>query len=233
MALLSDDCPRCGTRKVTFDVSAQKSRGIVRAGWIEVFEVFAVCRHCHKSTIFVIENKEYDKAELWRNDGVSSYKGFLNDSFKVNAYINIKDQNKDPPPEHVPGQISEVFSEGATCVSVECWNAAGAMFRLVVDLATKALLPPDGQEPNAKIRRSLGLRLEWLFANNKLPVDLQELADCIKEDGNDGAHVGTLTKNDALDLRDFTYSLLERLYAAPKRIELAAERRRGRRRADG
>jgi hypothetical protein len=103
------------------------------------------------------------------------------------------------------------------------------MFRLVIDLSTKSLLPPAEEPPNAKIRRSLGLRLEWMFDNGRLPSDLRELADCIKEDGNDGAHDGSLSKNEALDLRDFTFSLLERLYTIPKRVELAAARRNERR----
>lgn len=229
VSLLTDDCPRCGATHVTFDVAAQNSRGIVRYGWSEQFEVFAVCRHCHKSTVFLVANKNYDSRGLWPTSGVVSYNGYLNDHFEVTGYINIKDQDAESPPEHVPDDIAAVFSEGSTCVAVECWNAAGAMFRLAVDMTTKSLLPPDGEPPLAKIRRSLGFRLEWLFQNGKLPTDLQELAECIKEDGNDGAHDGTLTKNEALDLQEFTFNLLERLYTAPKKLELAAARRRERR----
>jgi hypothetical protein len=55
---------------------------------------------------------------------------------------------------------------------------------------------------NSKQRRDLGLRLPWLFDNGLLPADLRELAHCIKEEGNDGAHAGTLAKEDAEDLLD-------------------------------
>ena len=82
---------------------------------------------------------------------------------------------------------------------------------------------------NAKIRRSLGLRLPWLFAQGLLPVAVQELSACIKEDGNDGAHVGSLTQADAEDLMDFTIALLERLYTEPERLRLAQARRDSRR----
>jgi hypothetical protein len=51
----------------------------------------------------------------------------------------------------------------------------------------------------------------------------------LKDDGNDGAHAGTLTKADAVDLLDFTFELLERLYTERKRLELAAVRREERR----
>lgn len=146
----------------------------------------------------MLDNKNYEAAKNWLHqpNALVEYKGYLNDHFKVAGYISLKDESADEPPEHVPEDIAAVFSEGATCVAVRCWNAGGAMFRLAIDMATKSLLPPEGEPPAAKIRRSLGFRLEWLFENGKLPTDLEELAECIKEDGNDGAHDGSLTSND-------------------------------------
>jgi hypothetical protein len=52
---------------------------------------------------------------------------------------------------------------------------------------------------------------------------------CIKEDGNDGAHEGTLKKEDAEDILDFTVALLSRLYTEPERLRLAKLRRDKRR----
>lgn len=105
------------------------------------------------------------------------------------------------------------------------------MFRLCVDMATRGMLPAEGAEggPNAKQRRDLGLRLPWLFDNGKLPEGLRDLSHCIKEDGNDGAHAGTLTKEDAEDLLDFTSRLLERVYTEPGKLKAAKERRDQRR----
>jgi hypothetical protein len=104
------------------------------------------------------------------------------------------------------------------------------MFRLCVDIATKSLFPAtDEKGLNSKIRRNLGLRLPLLFDNGLLPESLKELSTCIKEDGNDGAHVGNLTKSDAEDLLDFTTALLERMYTEPARLRLAKERRDSRR----
>ena len=87
----------------------------------------------------------------------------------------------------------------------------------------------DGDGLNSKVRRNLGLRLPWLFDRNLLPEALRELSSCIKEDGNDGAHEGSLQKEDAEDLLDFTTALLERLYTEPERLRLAKERREARR----
>ncbi len=104
------------------------------------------------------------------------------------------------------------------------------MFRLCVDLATRAMLPKENTDGlNAKVRRDLGLRLPWLFAHGLLPETLKDLSFCIKEDGNDGAHAGTLIQPDAEDLMDFTTALLERMYTEPERLRLAQERRDSRR----
>jgi hypothetical protein len=86
---------------------------------------------------------------------------------------------------------------------------------------------------NSKIRRNLGLRLPWLLDNGVLPEALRELSACIKDDGNDGAHEGSLSEQDAEDLLDFTFSLLERLYTEPARIRIANERRLARREKGG
>ena len=50
-----------------------------------------------------------------------------------------------------------------------------------------------------------------MFARGLLPEAIRDLSTCIQEDGNDGAHAGTLEKPDAEDLLDFTTTLLQRL----------------------
>jgi hypothetical protein len=79
------------------------------------------------------------------------------------------------------------------------------------------------------MRRDLGLRLQWLFETGVLPSDLQDLAACVREDGNDGAHQGNLSRQDVEDIMDFSVALLERLFTEPRRIELAKTRREERR----
>jgi hypothetical protein len=106
-------------------------------------------------------------------------------------------------------------------------------FALIVDLVTRPLLPDKADttvtQPNEKTRRDLGRRLQWMFDNKVLDPSLRELAKCIREDANDGAHVGNLSQQDAEDLLDFTTMLLERLVTEPKRLEQAEVRRKERR----
>jgi len=215
---------------MTFDLLSDWAFDI-RYEWQRFYEACCVCRHCGRGTIFYLADEEYARAKFVQSKGgLVDIPGTVNRYVSVEGFVSLKDKAGVSPPEHVPPQIVAIFSEGATCFAVQCFNAAGTMFRLCVDLATSSLLP-EGDEPgpNAKVRRDLGLRLPWMFDHGLLPEALRELSSCIREDGNDGAHRGTLTKQDAEDLLDFTVSLLERLYTEPERLRLAKERREQRR----
>ena len=234
MPLLIADCPRCGAKSITFDVSAEVFTG-QSYGWQNHFEVFCVCRHCHKPTIFGIKmlGDVYQGGEFITGEKLRSHRGALNDLFSVKGYVSLKDESRVSPPEFLSDELADSFREGATCLAVQCYNAAATMFRLCVDIVTRPLLPdPEDQgakQPNSKVRRDLGLRLQWLFDNKLLDPSLKELAKCIREDGNDGAHVGNLSKDDAEDILDFTTALLERLVTEPERLRQAEARRHARR----
>ena len=229
MAELVSDCPRCKASKTTFDVLASNDRGVGSYGWNKKFEAYSVCRNCRTGTIFVLELIDRNAKPTFTYE-CASFKGSINSFFENLGHISLKDKVGIEPPEYLPAHVDAAFQEGATCLAVQCFNAAATMFRLCVDYATQDLLPDVGHEPslNSKQRRDLGLRLQWLFDNEKLPNELHDLAHCIKEDGNDGAHRGTLSSADAEDLLDFTTHLLERRYTLPKRIEEAAARRASR-----
>jgi hypothetical protein len=160
--------------------------------------------------------------------GFAEYQGFINDAVDVTNYINLKDLPQQTPPEYLPAEIEVAFKEAATCQSTQCWNASAAMYRSCIDLATKALLPTEG-EPNRNIRHKLGLRLEWLFDNQKLPTTLKELSHCIQQDGNDGVHDVNLTKLEVEDVADFTVEILETIYTIPGKLQQAQLRRDKRR----
>ena len=228
-AELVANCPRCGAQSITFDLT-QEHHYRTDYGWQYWFEAFCVCRRCKRSTIFLLsQNVDVDKEPVHRS-GLVKVGGAVNRYMDIEGFINIKDTASTAPPDHVPKDIKTVFQEGATCLAVNCYNAAGTMFRLCVDLATRSKLPKDDAEGlNAKVRRDLGLRLPWLFDQGLLPGDLRELSTCVKDDGNDGAHAGTLKKEDAEDLLDFTSALLERMYTEPERLRLAKKRRDKRR----
>ena len=230
MSELVADCPRCRAARTTFDVLAATAVGR-RYNWQTIYEAFCVCRHCAKSTIFVLADSGISERDvIQKSGGVAAVKGSIAGFARVETYISMKDAASTTPPEHLPDEILGAFVEGATCKAVKCYNAAGTMFRLCIDLATRPLLPEADEDGlNRKVRRDLGLRLPWLFDHGHLPGGLKELSLCVKEDGNDGAHAGSLTEEDAADLLDFTSTLLERMFTEPKRLELAQQRREERR----
>jgi hypothetical protein len=229
MSELVGNCPRCGSLKMTFDLTQQNLIG-TNYGWQEWYEAFCVCRHCSRATVFVLAQNTDADMDVVHNKGLLNLSPSVNYFMEIKSFVSLKDQAAVSPPEHVPESIQAAFKEGATCLAVGCYNAAGTMFRLCVDHATRALLPTEEiQGLNSKIRRDLGLRLPWLISTGKLPEAMKELAACIKEDGNDGAHQGSLNKEDAEDLQDFCTVLLERLYTEPQRLILAKQRRDGRR----
>ena len=226
MAELLANCPRCGAAKTTFDLLASVVTR-VEYEWQHHHEAFCVCRHCARSTVFHLADQEPGIGKVVRaQGGVNAINGSVNQYFKVLGFISQKDGSTIAAPEHLPGAVRSAFEEGALCLAVGCFNAAGTMFRLAVDLATKELLPADNTNGlNSLVRRNLGLRLPWLFDNGLLPEALRDLSTCIKDDGNDGAHTGSLQKRDAEDLIDFTTALLERIYTEPERLRQAKARR--------
>jgi len=220
------DCPRCGVKNTTFDMLSFAPIRRPRSGFDG--EVFSVCRNCHQSTVFIMSPRTIDLEDAF-SDRYSYSTSVVNEHFDLRGFIGLKDLVAARPPEHLPGDIASAFIEGATCLSVKCYNASVAMYRLCLDLATKALLPVgevDGL--NDHTRRNLGPRLKWLFDSKRLDSAFKELSHCIKDNGNDGAHDGTVGEKDALDVQDFTCALLEALYTQPKRIELAKKRREDR-----
>ena len=229
MAELVADCSRCGSKKITFNLLQENLLGL-KYDWQRLYEAFCVCRNCKKASIFVLAQEAYQSSEILRQSGILGVKGTVNQYMRIEGVVSKKDDASIEPPQHLPQPIEAAFKEGAMCQAVNCYNAAGTMFRLCVDLATRDLLPiEESKGLNHKIRRDLGLRLPWLFENKLLPEALHELSKCIKEDGNDGAHAGTLDRADTEDMIDFTTALLERLYTEPENLRHAKIRRDARR----
>lgn len=233
MPVICADCPRCGAQKMTFDARGINLLPDVNYGWQQHGEVFSVCRECRRTTVFYTQQTKTEFEDVFGEpEAFANYRGSLNAGMKIMGHVSPKDRVAAKPPEHVPTDVAAAFREAATCLAVECWSASGGMFRKALDLATRPLLP--GEEIaglNARTRRDLGLRVAWLLQHGLLPSGLTELAKCVREDGNDGVHSFALSKEDALDLQDFTTALLERLFTEPEKLRLAEQRRDARRTA--
>ncbi len=224
MSIISANCPRCGDKNTTFGVNGYNFIRNDSAGR-HAYELFAVCRHCSQATIFFIfSSREITQQAL---DALNSTKEVsLNSYYTIARFISLRDNIVHRPPDSIPDPIKAVFEEGAACFSIECWNATGAMFRTCLDLASKDKIQGVNEKDITKPQReNMAARIEWLFDNKKLPENLKDLADCIRHDGNDGAHDGTLGKDEADDLLDFTIQILEHFYTQPAKAEESRRRR--------
>ncbi len=224
MSIISANCPRCGDKKTTFGVKGHNfiEKDIAGQHW---YELFAVCRSCGEATIFLIVTPKIlaDRA-LGALNEINEVS--LNRYFRIERFISLRDNIIHRPPDSIPDPIKAVFEEGAACFSIECWNATGAMFRTCLDLASKDKIQGVNEKDITKNQReNMAARIEWLFDKKKLPDNLKELADCIRQDGNDGAHDGTLGKDEADDLLDFTVQILEHFYTQPAKAEESRRRR--------
>lgn len=225
-AFLVDDCPRCNAKSITFIVfGGTPFKDGIDSMFPPDAEIFCMCKACYNASIFEVTRKGLSYSpELvdWRGADYN-----ISQNYNVVGIVTPSDLAIDPPPGFLPSHIETAFKEGSKCLNIRCYNAAATMFRLCLDFATKECLP-NGDEPSAKVRRSLGLRMGWLFEKGILPGALKDLAECVKDDGNDGAHEGILDKDSALNLEDFTRMLLERIYTEPARLEEAKRRRAAR-----
>jgi hypothetical protein len=228
LAEFVQDCPRCSAKSITFDVLGDSPTGYTNKMW--KFELLSRCRSCEWCSIAVFStrspiNGTYQSGGLTSSNGAINYLDFL-------KFVSIADNVSIDVPEHLPDNVLNCYNEGAASFNIGAYNAAASMFRLALDLATKGLLPDLSAEdggPNSAQRKRLYDRLNYLFEKRLIAPELAELADCVREDGNDGAHDGTLGKADAEDLTDFTQQLLERVFSEPARLRIAKARREARR----
>jgi len=197
--------------------------------WKIFVEVFCICKRCFKPTIFLVAQKKEGSSKYFERE-LHTLDVAVNEIVDIMGHIGPQHFFVEPPPKHLPKDIEKIFIEGSKCMAVSCHNAAATMFRLCLDLATKSLPLKSSEEMDHNTKRSLGLRLTWLFDKGELPEDLRDLSTCIKDDGNDGAHEGTLSKKDAVAILEFTAILLNRLYTQKEEVRMAEERRGSRKR---
>ena len=219
-------CPRCGIKKITFDVLAS----FRRYDWN--YTLFCHCRGCFEGSTFDVQlNRSLPESQR-------ELAGLIISKFCVKIEVQKpKFQNVAECPEFVPESVKEIFDEGATCRALGCYSASGAMFRKVIDQATRTLVDAKPGETNSdgstiswKEFKDLRLRLNWLISNDKLPNGMDQLVECVREDGNDAAHaLESIGSEGASDLEDFSKAILEFLFTMPGKISRNIDRRAGRR----
>lgn len=193
-------------------------------------EVFLKGRCCSASHVrkLLLERKDFSSHCLNADNGLVGHEFTIDPVLSDFGPISIIDTEVRIPPKYLPEEVEKILSEGHKCLSIRCYNAAGACYRLVLDIVSKNEVVAIDPTKLSSLK-TIHQRVEWLAKEEHFPPTLKELADCIRHDGNDAAHDGSLTEIDAEELADFTEEFLTRVYTDRRRLELAAERRAKRR----
>ncbi len=116
-----------------------------------------------------------------------------------------------PKPElpiHIPDRVVTPFAQGLASIRTQSWDAAGAMFRKAIDIATKHL----GTAPSLTLIK----RIDDLAVNHTITPGLKDLAHKVRLGGNDAVHDDDpFTEKEARDLEFFARMFLTYSFTLP------------------
>src|SRR5690349_16072370 len=101
MAELVADCPRCGARRITLDVTDAHILS-TEYGWKRSYEAFCICRDCNKATIFVLSDSVGADYKHVHDTGLVNLKTSLNNFVRIERFVSLRDVVSISPPEHLP-----------------------------------------------------------------------------------------------------------------------------------
>lgn len=193
------DCPHCLTRGAGFEVTYQwrPHRTITDASML------AVCGICKGGMTLLSEFRLAGNAhpDLVRED--VPYPG---ERFIIRA---TWPRFAGRCPADVPPNVESFYNQGLENLSAGRWDAAGAMFRKSLDVATK-IIAPD------KRSKTLFARINELVTEGRLTEAIGEWAHEIRLDGNDAVHDDEPeSDDDAAVMRRFAEAVLTYSFTLP------------------
>lgn len=206
MAFFVRDCVRCGVRNVSHFLMCQSSQ----EGEYE-WEVAGACAACAKLSVY---------SARMPNAGIQpqAFSGLVPDNFLGDVAVRIATTAM-PLSEHVPERVAGLFREANECRQMGWYDAAGAIFRKTLDVATKHIYSHDPRLAQKEPAQALRVRIKSLGEMKILEPDIVELADVAALDGNDATHdVDPYTRGEAEALEDLTFDLLDRLFVRPAKV---------------
>lgn len=176
-----------------------------------VYSVAALCRNCMKSVGFLV-----DANPAGSLIGVADDRLFQSD-YDVTDLCVILEIWPEPPkpllPDYLSENVARAFYQAEDNRFRRNWDAAGIMFRKVLETSMKEL----GVE--CQDAKTLYQRIRVLKDNGRLTADLADWADHIRLLGNGAAHdVEEPDEAEITELADLTRMLLIYLFEMPGRI---------------
>jgi len=211
MALtLPIDCPHCGANQSAFAYLAEIAHQVKPHESPKAFSLAFSCPTCFDLVgVHVISNLAVSSFATGRN---GSLKGHMGQHFRLKSLYPRAPETVIP--DHISDNVSRCFSQAADNAKRRQMDAAGAMYRKCLDLATKEL--------DASLAgKNLAPRIDSLHKSGLLTDALKEWAHAIRLDGNDAAHdADELSQEEVAQLASFTDLFLRYAFTLPKQVEL-------------
>jgi len=200
--LFQQDCPHCASRKSTFAVVYQWPDKLLP----HVAFFLAICGVCNRG----ITAKSLQKDAERDHANLASFNiDYPNTQFEI---LEIWPTVNPSAPDGVPPNIASFFAQGAENFRAARWDAAGAMFRKTLDVATKQVAPELA-------KKSLFDRIDQMAKDSILTPAMRDWSHEIRLDGNGAVHDDEPeTEPDALAAYKFTEAFLNYAYSLPQLV---------------
>lgn len=208
MAYVIRDCVRCGIKSI--------QQRLVGSSRLEAFgwEVAVSCNDCSQLSIYKIRLRDSSIRPMDFGESNLENSSTTLDENPVRIATTAVSLS-----EHIPRRIAGLFREANECRQMTWYEAAGAMYRKTLDVASKHIYTHDPRLAEKQPAQALRVRIKSLGEMKILDQDIVELADVAALDGNDATHdVDPYTKDEAEALEDLTLDLLDRLFVRPAKI---------------
>lgn len=202
MSIIRRNCPHCPTQQVAFVLTWAAQ---VPNQSEHMWNCAATCSACNGPICFVAV-----ATNTGNRTPPSNYGGAIEPTWSVDRIWPTRTDSS--APAHTPDAVKRRFIEGEDAYARASWNAAVAMYRSALDIATKAL---DGVPAKVTFFK----RLEWLHENHRITPDMRSWADHVRVEGNDALHdPDEFSADDARPLRLFTEMFLRYVFELPGEV---------------
>lgn len=198
------DCPHCQSKRSAFSIIDQYPHRSVKGRQF----ITSVCGVCDIPIIV-----QYVDMNIVRGYSATSLTSVAVDFPGINFVIETSwPTGGSDAPSDLPINVQKFFEQGSQNERAQNWDAAGAMFRKTLDVATKILDP-------ALSAKNLFHRIEALVTQGSLTAAIGEWAHEIRIDGNDAVHGDEPeTSDDVAAMHEFCRAFLTYSFSLPSLV---------------
>ena len=195
------DCYWCQTLSVAFSLRDAVPRNEFLPTREKIWDTFGVCGRCGRGAIIVIKSGNQNPTK--QNSPTGRF-------IEIIPALSVSQV-----PDHTPDDAANFFRQAQNNLLNKNWDAAGAMFRKVLENSLKERFPD--------IKGSLSQIIQKAGDSNKLTPEMVQWANRIRLDGNKAIHEEPFSPVDAHALSEFTFLMLLYLFTLPGMLRKAQD----------